>query len=110
MEGWFIEITVYRGVDVDGIIAERVARMASLVVATAYGIPVDVNVVEIPADSVESREKGLPVVIVNGEVVSEGRVPAVSDLVDAIFHVIGSRAGVPMAYGFPLVSEEAVIA
>ncbi len=110
MGGWSIEITVYKGVDSEGVIAERVAKMASLVVATAYGIPVEVNVVEIPADSVECREKGLPVVIVNGEVVSEGKVPAVSDLVDAIFRIIGSRSGVPTAYGFPLVSEESILA
>ena len=110
MGGWYIEITVYKGVDVEGVLAERVVKMASLAIATGYGIPVEVNVIEIPADSVECRERGLPVIIVNGEVVSEGKVPAVSDLIDVIFRIIGSKAGVPIAYGFPLVSEETALA
>jgi hypothetical protein len=77
MGGYPVEITVYRGVDPDGVLAERVARTAALIVAKSYNVPVRVDVVEILADSVESRERGLPVILVNGSVAVEGRVPGV---------------------------------
>ncbi len=103
-----VEVTVYRGLGVEGLLAERVVKHAAFILASSYSLPVDIVVIEIPADSVEARERGLPTVIVGGRVVVEGRVPGVSEVVDAVFEVIGEKYETLLSLnGFPLPAGEA---
>lgn len=102
-----VTIRVYASLDPEGRLAQRVAKDAAVALAAGYGIDVDVEVMEIPVSGDEARTHGLPRVVVEHEgsvlPVSEGSIPGMSSIVDAVFSVIESR--VPLAYGFPVMDQ-----
>jgi len=100
-------ITVYTSVDWKSRLAEKAAREAARILGVEYGITVDVIVVEVPVDSGEAEELGLPTVIVGSRVLSQGQIPFISDLVDAVFDEIGEKVGVT-GVGLPLFPEVGV--
>lgn len=100
-----LEVTVYRDLSFEGKLCEDVAREAFMILALKYGLAVNLNVVEIPADSEEGKANGLPLVIVDGKIVIEGRVPSISEIVDSVFKAI--EDGVETRYGFPVMHAEA---
>ncbi len=107
-----VSIKVYASLDAEGRLAQRVAKDAALALASGYGIEVEVEVMEVPVAGEEARAHGFPRVAVETVdsvvVASEGTPPSLSEIVDAVFSAIES--GVPLAYGFPLVDSEAVVA
>ena len=95
-------IVVYASLDYEGRMAIRVAKDAAVILAREYGVPVDVEIVEVPASGEEARAHGLPIVYIDGRRISEGVVPAISDLVDEVFKSISE--GVESLYGFPVLA------
>ncbi|BAA81000.1 hypothetical protein APE_1990 [Aeropyrum pernix K1] len=99
-----VEATIYVGIDWRGRLAERVVREAAAILAREYGVPLEVSVVEIPSDSRESESRGLPVLMVDGIVVAEGRVPSIEEVVDGVFKMLEAARGVGPA-GFPVFDD-----
>ena len=95
-------IVVYASLDYEGRMAVRVAKDAAVILAREYGVPVDVEIVEVPVSGEEARSHGLPTVYVNSRKITEGVVPALSDLVDEVFKSISE--GVESLYGFPVLA------
>ena len=81
-----VKITVYAGFDWRSRLAVRVAREAGLYISRTYGIPIEVEVIELPLGDLDASSEGVPVVIVGGHEVSAGDVPSIVDIVDTIFN------------------------
>ena len=88
-----ITITIYSSLDEASRLAEKIAREAQVFLAREYGIPVEVVIVEVPMPTDEAREAGLPTVLVEDREVAEGRVPLLTDVVDAVFEEIREEYG-----------------
>ncbi|MCE4604557.1 MAG: arsenic metallochaperone ArsD family protein [Aeropyrum sp.] len=99
------EITVYAGIDWRGRLAAAVAREAASILAREYSVSVDVDILEIPVDGVEAERRGLPLVIVDGVVIAEGRVPSIEEIVDEVFKSIELASSIGPA-GFPVFEDE----
>ena len=94
-----MRIEAYVGLDPNGREVVRVLREASLMLKRYYSLDIEVDVMEVPVDSVESRRSGLPIIRINGETVFEGRVPSIAEVIDAVFSAI-ERASI-IEYGMP---------
>ncbi len=94
-----LKITVYAGFDWRSRLAVRVAREAAMHIARTYGIPVEVEVLELPVGDIDADEEGVPVVIVGGREVSAGGVPSLVDIVDEAFRIIADEVS---AVGLPV--------
>ena len=105
--GVVVTITVYSGVDWKSRMAEKAAREAARLLGAEYGIEVDVVVLEVPVDSEGAEEMGLPTVFVGSRLLSQGAIPFISDLVDAVFEEIKEEIGVEIV-GLPLFPDVAV--
>lgn len=81
-------VTVYMGRDEVSRLAERVAHEAKRFLAREYGIPVEVVSLMIPVTREEAEKVGLPVVLVEDRVVSAGKAPLFSEIVEAVFDKI----------------------
>jgi len=99
-----VPITVYSSVDWRSRLAEKAAKEAARILGVEYGIEVDVVIVEVPVDSSEAVEIGLPTVIVGSRVLAQGQIPFVSDLIDAVFEEIREEVGIDRV-GLPFFPE-----
>ncbi|MEB3773808.1 MAG: hypothetical protein GSR86_02625 [Desulfurococcales archaeon] len=90
-----LKITVYAGYDWRSRLAVRVVREAGVYIAGTYGIPVDVEVVEVPVGDVDAESSGVPTVILEGRRVSSGSVPSLVDIVDEAFRLIEEEVAPP---------------
>ncbi len=89
-----VVITVYSGVDYESRAAERACREAQSILAREYGLPVEVISVPVPVPSEDAPSHGVPLVLVDGKPVAKGKAPLISDVVEAVFEVIGEEYGV----------------
>ncbi len=97
-----IYVTAYVGLDHLSRITERVVREVQVFLAAEYGIPVEVNIVEVPLSGEEAWDSGVPAVLVEDKVVSSGDAPLVSDIVDAVFDKIREEHGI-LGAGLPII-------
>ncbi len=101
-----LEVKAYIGMDYISRLTERVLREFQLYVAEVYGMKVNVDIVELPVVSDES-EGVIPLVIVEGRIVSSGEPPSLSELVDEIFKSIEMKLAKTLM-GFPVLEESLV--
>ena len=89
-----ITITVYAGLDRESRIAERVVREAKTILAANYGLPVEVMILPVPISSDEAGKYEVPLITIEGRIVSKGKAPLISEIVDAVFEIVGEEFGV----------------
>ena len=89
-----VVITVYSGVDYESRAAERACREAQSILVREYGLPVEVINVPVPVPSEDAPSHGVPLVLVDGRPIAKGRAPLISDIVEAVFEVIGEEYGI----------------
>lgn len=77
--------------------------------ASAYGISVDVDVLELPVGETDSEAESLPVVYVGDKLLARGEVPAISKLVEGVFEVLEESLPLPKLSGFPLLALESEV-
>lgn len=86
-----IKITVYAGFDWKSKSTTRIAKEASLILSTHYGIHTSLDIVELPYNDIEASSAGLPHVLVNGKTITRGRIPYLDEILDACFDVLEKR-------------------
>ncbi|MCE4615366.1 MAG: hypothetical protein F7B60_07565 [Desulfurococcales archaeon] len=96
-----IEITVYKGLDSNSTITWRLVKDLIITISKEYELDIKLDVIEVP--TIEYNR--LPKVAVNGEILVEGRIPGVDELINAIFDVIKGKSVLGPA-GFPLPAPE----
>ncbi|MEB3756857.1 MAG: hypothetical protein GSR79_08405 [Desulfurococcales archaeon] len=92
-----IQITVYKGLDSNSTITWRLVKDLTITISKEYELDIKLDVIEVPTIEYEK----LPKVAVNGEIIVEGRIPGIDELVNAIFDVIKEKTVLGPA-GFPL--------
>ncbi|MCE4606354.1 MAG: hypothetical protein F7B59_03365 [Desulfurococcales archaeon] len=92
-----IQITVYKGLDSNSTITWRLVKDLIVTISKEYELDIKLDVIEVPTIEYEK----LPKVAVNGEIIVEGRIPGVDELVNAVFNVIKEKTVLGPA-GFPL--------
>lgn len=99
-----MRIDAYIGHDWKSRMAARILRDLQLYFAREYGIVVEVSLTEIMIGD-SDEEDLVPLVMMEGKVLSRGRVPSMEELVDAVFDQIvsGMKASV---LGFPLLEAQ----
>jgi hypothetical protein len=100
---YLIEITVYKGLDSNSTITWRLVKDLIITIGKEYELNIKLEVIEVPTIDYDK----LPKVAVNGEILVEGRIPGVDELVNAIFDVIKEKTVLGPA-GFPLPAADAV--
>lgn len=102
-----VKVRVYAGLDYKSRLAVQAVREASVILATAYSVPVDVEILEFPVGDDESGALGLPEVWVGGRLMSRGEPPSISSIVDAVFGELEKGlAGAPGALPLPPLADE----
>jgi len=97
-----MKVKAYLGIDSMSRLTERVLREFQAYMANVYGVKVDIDVVELPLGEGEDSE--IPLVMVDGRVVSSGEPPSLSRLVEEFFNTIEleytrTLMGFPITYG-----------
>ncbi len=100
-----VKITVYAGFDWKSKSAIKIAKEASLILSTHYGIHVTLDIIELPYNDLEAFSAGLPHVVVNGRTVARGRIPYLDEILDTCFDAIEERFEKPW-YLVPLRDEK----
>ncbi|MCX8195739.1 MAG: hypothetical protein N3F67_01445 [Acidilobaceae archaeon] len=93
-----MKLVAYLGVDWRSRLTERVLKDLSVYLASHYGLGMELDFVELPLGDMDEEE--LPLVILEGEVISKGEVPSMSYLVEAVFERLGSQVRTKLL-GFP---------
>ncbi len=99
-----VTITVYLGFDWESRIAWRVVKDVQVLLVREYGIPVELDIVEVPVGDVD-EERQVPTIIVDGKPISSGKVPSMSALIEAVFDAIAEEVGVK-GVGLPEVAVD----
>jgi hypothetical protein len=100
-----LRIRVYAGFDWRSKSATKIVKEASLILASHYGIHVNVDVIELPYNDLEASSAGLPQVVIEGRTVVRGRIPHIDEVIDACFDVLEERFEKPW-YLVPLGHKE----
>ncbi len=95
-----VKICAYLGVDWKSRLTLRVLRDLQFYMAHYYGLKVIVDTIEVPVGDSDNIEL-IPLVIIDGDVVSRGEVPSMSTLVDIIFDKLSLKIEKTIL-GFPV--------
>ncbi|MEB3780444.1 MAG: hypothetical protein GSR85_09510 [Desulfurococcales archaeon] len=99
-----LKISIYAGFDWRSRLSAKVAREAAIIIAKTYGIPVEVEVIDVPVGDIDAEEHGIPLVLVNERQVSSGSIPSIVSLIDSAFEEIERELGpsvLDMGLGYP---------
>ena len=88
-----LKISIYAGFDWRSRLSTKVAKEAAIIITRTYGIPVEIDIVEVPVGDMDAEENGIPLVFVNGRQVSSGGVPSIVGLIDSAFEEIERELG-----------------
>lgn len=100
-----MKIEAYLGHDWRSRMAARILKDLQLYFAKEYGLKINVELTEIMVGD-SDEESFLPLILIEGEAFSEGRVPSMEELVDALFERMA--AGLRTSFlRFPSLGETA---
>ena len=97
-----MKVRAYIGSDMMSKLTEQVLREFKSYMRRAYGINIEVEVVEVGGSDLS--EFKVPTVTVNDKIISSGGPPSLAKLVDEVFNSMELEYGVTL--GFPLINGD----
>lgn len=86
-------------------ITRRVLKDFQILMASTYGLPLEVDIVELPVGETDSEARELPIVYIEGRLVARGDIPSLADLVEAVFKLLEDTLAIPKVSGFPILES-----